>query len=76
MVRKEILDIREKVTYIPLHPLTEQPALIQGGKMKDYQVWSLVLWRRAWWLTVNSCLSCKGWRSLFTCIIMVSLRVG
>lgn len=37
-LRKEVAEIGEKVTYVPFHPLTEQPASIQGGQMVDYQV--------------------------------------
>lgn len=48
VLRKEITDIGEKVTYVPFHALTEQPTLVQGGEMKDYQVcvvvWILVAW--------------------------------
>jgi SWI/SNF-related matrix-associated actin-dependent regulator of chromatin subfamily A member 5 len=29
---------RDHHGYVPLHELDEQPALIQGGQMKDYQV--------------------------------------
>lgn len=38
VLRKELSEIGEKVTYVPFHALTEQPSLIQGGEMKDYQV--------------------------------------
>lgn len=38
VLRKEVAEIGEKVTYVPFHALTEQPVLIQGGEMKDYQV--------------------------------------
>lgn len=43
VLRKELADTGEKVTYVPFHALWEQPALIQGGEMKDYQVCCSVL---------------------------------
>ncbi|KAF8126339.1 P-loop containing nucleoside triphosphate hydrolase protein [Boletus edulis] len=41
VLRKEVAELGEKVTYVPFHALTEQPALIQGGEMKDYQLQGL-----------------------------------
>ena len=43
MLRKEVSEIGGKVAYVPFHTLTEQPASIQGGEMKDYQV-RVVVW--------------------------------
>ncbi|KAF8554251.1 hypothetical protein OG21DRAFT_1497134 [Imleria badia] len=41
VLRKEVTDIGEKVSHVPFHGLTEQPPLIQGGEMKDYQLQGL-----------------------------------
>lgn len=38
VLRKEVKEFGEKVAYVPFQALTEQPTLIQGGEMKDYQV--------------------------------------
>jgi SWI/SNF-related matrix-associated actin-dependent regulator of chromatin subfamily A member 5 len=74
MLRKEVSEIGEKVTYVPFHALTEQPALIQGGEMKDYQVRVVVWVVAAWAAELQFMFSCKGWLFLCTCITMVSLR--
>jgi hypothetical protein len=37
-LHKEMAEAGENVSYVPFHALTEQPKLIEGGEMKDYQV--------------------------------------
>jgi SWI/SNF-related matrix-associated actin-dependent regulator of chromatin subfamily A member 5 len=37
-LQKEIHASTDKATYVPIHQLDEQPKLIKGGSMKDYQV--------------------------------------
>ncbi|KAG9310832.1 P-loop containing nucleoside triphosphate hydrolase protein [Chiua virens] len=41
VLRKEVAELEGNVTYVPFHALTEQPTLIQGGEMKDYQLQGL-----------------------------------
>ncbi|KIJ64208.1 hypothetical protein HYDPIDRAFT_28649 [Hydnomerulius pinastri MD-312] len=40
-LRKEMDGTSGKVSYVPFHTLTEQPKLIVGGEMKDYQLQGL-----------------------------------
>ncbi|KAF9219876.1 hypothetical protein BS17DRAFT_371007 [Gyrodon lividus] len=40
-LRKEMAEAGEKVSYVPFHALANQPTLIEGGKMKDYQLQGL-----------------------------------
>jgi SWI/SNF-related matrix-associated actin-dependent regulator of chromatin subfamily A member 5 len=37
-LQKEIHASTDKAAYVPIHQLDEQPKLIKGGSMKDYQV--------------------------------------
>ncbi|KAN0080357.1 P-loop containing nucleoside triphosphate hydrolase protein [Tylopilus felleus] len=41
VLRKEVSELGGEVTYVPFHVLTEQPTLIQGGEMKEYQLQGL-----------------------------------
>ncbi|KAF8838568.1 hypothetical protein BDN67DRAFT_73595 [Paxillus ammoniavirescens] len=40
-LHKEMTEAGENVSYVPFHALTEQPKLIEGGEMKDYQLQGL-----------------------------------
>lgn len=37
-IAKEVNNFRDKKSYVPLHMLVQQPELVKGGAMKDYQV--------------------------------------
>ena len=37
-LEKELRKVKGAEVYVPLHEIEEQPSLIQGGEMKDYQV--------------------------------------
>jgi hypothetical protein len=50
---------KDTKSYIPLHKLDEQPSIVEGGQMKDYQV------RRyptAFGFSYDGAASCKGFR--------------
>lgn len=59
----------EAVSFVPLHELDEQPKLIKGGYMKDYQVCSTFLSSSATPDFLEG--SCKGFHSWCPCIRMV-----
>ncbi|GBE87288.1 ISWI chromatin-remodeling complex ATPase ISW2 [Sparassis crispa] len=40
-LRKEVEASRDKTGHVPLHEITEQPKLVKGGQMKDYQLHGL-----------------------------------
>ena len=63
VLRKEVSELGGEVTYVPFHVLTEQPTLIQGGEMKEYQV--CLLW---WHVGRLTCESCQAARIGVSCV--------